>query len=56
MRVYDYWRNVDQELGERIQLAAEADAGTEHYPGAEEPAAVPQGMREEAGDTYAGHR
>ena len=56
MRVYEYWSNVDQGIGDRIRLAAEAGAGSDHVPGAEAPEDVPSGLREDAGDTYAGHR
>ena len=55
-RVYVYWSNVDQGIGDRIRQAAEADAGTDHYPGVDEPADDPHALIKQPGDAYAGHR
>lgn len=32
-RVFEYWKNVDQEIGERIEKAAKANAGDAEVPG-----------------------
>ncbi|WP_131105041.1 catalase [Ornithinimicrobium sufpigmenti] len=55
-RVFEYWRNVDQEIGNRIQQAAQANAGTDHYPGLDEPADEFPSLKEEPGDAYVGVR
>ena len=55
-RVFEYWRNVDQDLGHRIQQAAQASVGTDQYPGLQEPADEFTSLKEEPGDAYVGVR
>ncbi|WP_122261643.1 catalase [Ornithinimicrobium cerasi] len=57
-RVYTYWRNVDQQLGDRIAAAAQSLVGEAvDVPGAADASADEVSpLREEAGDLVAGHR
>ena len=57
-RVYTYWRNIDQEVGDRIAAAATSMIEGQEVPGVgdAEASEISSPIREEGGDLVAGHR